>query len=63
MHGPELAFIGEGVRLEVVLGDDEGQQRIANVLQPLVAARSSFEGGLEHAASVTRRLTCSSAWC
>jgi hypothetical protein len=44
MHGPELAFIGERVGREVVLGDDEGQQRVANVLQPLVAARASVEG-------------------
>ena len=67
MHGPELAFICERVGREVMLGDDEGQQRVANVLQPLVAARASVEqalrGRLEHAALVTRRVTCSSASC
>ena len=46
MHGPELAFICERVGREVVLGNDEGQQRVANVLQPLVAARASVEGAV-----------------
>ena len=65
MHGPELAFVSERVRREVVLGDDEGQQRVANVLQPLVAAHSSI-GGAARACGVShtsRRLTCSSASC